>query len=227
MARSDVTTYQIAVVGGTGPQGKGLAYRWAMHGHRVAIGSRSEERAQAAADEIGKRLPDAKVSGAANRDAVAGADVVLLAVPYDGHDELVAGLADALAGRIVISCVNPLGFDKQGPYGLALADGSAAETAARLAPDARVVGGFHHVSAVSLWGDADFLDHEDVLVCGDDSDAKQVAIELARAVTGRDGVDAGRLRIARQLEPLTAVLISVNRRYKARSGIAISGIPRD
>jgi hypothetical protein len=91
-------------------------------------------------------------------------------------------------------------------------------------PDARVVGGFHHVSAVDLWGDGELLEHEDILVCGDDRDAKAVAIELARAVTGRDGVDSGRLRLARQLEPLTAVLISINRRYKTRSGIAISGL---
>jgi NADPH-dependent F420 reductase len=102
--------------------------------------------------------------------------------------------------------------------------GSAAEAAASIVVDATVVGAFHHVSAVSLWGDEEYLDHEDVLVCGDDKEAKQVAIDLARSVTGRDGVDAGRLRLARQLEPLTAVLISINKRYKTRSGIAISGI---
>ena len=157
--------------------------------------------------------------GAANADALEGADVVVLAVPYDGHDELVKELAGGLAGKTVISCVNPLGFDKQGPYGLDV-ERSAAESAAAIVPDAHVVGAFHHVSAPSLWGDADYLDHEDVLVCGDDADAKQVAIELARSVTGRDGVDAGRLRLARQLEPLTAVLISINKRYKTRSGIA-------
>ena len=219
-----MTTYSIAVIGGTGPQGKGLAYRWVKHGHRVVLGSRSAERAEAAAAEILERVADAAVSGAANAEAAASADVVVLAVPYDGHDDLVKELAPELVGKTVVSCVNPLGFDKQGPYGLDL-ERSAAESAAALVPDAHVVGAFHHVSAVSLWGDADYLDHEDVLVCGDDADAKQVAIELARSVTGRDGVDAGRLRLARQLEPLTAVLISVNKRYKTRSGIAISGIP--
>jgi len=220
-----VTTYQIAVIGGTGPQGKGLAYRWAKHGHRVVLGSRSADRAEAAAQEIADRLPDATVSGSENADAADGADVVVLAVPYDGHDDLVRSLADQLAGKVVISCVNPLGFDKQGPYGLDVPDGSAAETAASVVPDARVVGAFHHVSAVSLWGEEEYLEHEDVLVCGDDAEAKAVAIELARAVTSRDGVDAGRLRIARQLEPWTAVLISINKRYKTRSGTAISGIP--
>ena len=219
-----MTTYDVAVIGGTGPQGKGLAYRWARHGHRVVLGSRSPERAQEAAAEITARAPDASVSGSAIADAAAGADVVVLAVPYDGHDDLVASLADQLDGKVVISCVNPLGFDKQGPYGLDVPGGSAAETAAALVPSARLVGAFHHVSAVTLWGEEEYLDHEDVLVCGDDADAKAVAIELARAVTSRDGVDAGRLRIARQLEPWTAVLISINKRYKTRSGTKISGV---
>ena len=218
-----VTSQRIAVVGGTGPQGRGLAYRFARHGHAVVLGSRSAERADEAAATIRERLPEADVSGATNADAAAEADLVMLSVPYDGHDELVASLADALAGKVVVSCVNPLGFDEQGPYGLPL-ERSAAESAAALVPSARLVGAFHHVSAVTLWGDADYLDHEDVLVCGDDADAKQQVIELARTVTGRDGVDAGRLRLARQLEPLTAVLISINKRYRTRSGVAISGL---
>jgi NADPH-dependent F420 reductase len=219
-----VTTYTIAVIGGTGPQGRGLAYRWARHGHTVVLGSRAAERAETTAAEIRERLPEASVRGASNAHALEGADVVVLAVPYDGHDELVAALAGGLAGKVVISCVNPLGFDKQGPYGLPV-ERSAAESAAAIVPDARVVGAFHHVSAPSLWGSADYLDHEDVLVCGDDAEAKAVVIYLARAVTGRDGVDAGRLRLARQLEPLTAVLISINKRYKTRSGVAIAGLP--
>jgi NADPH-dependent F420 reductase len=221
-----VSTYDIAVIGGTGPQGKGLGYRWARHGHRVVLGSRSSDRARGAAAEVAARVDGAQVSGATNEEAAAGADVVVLAVPYEGHDELVAGLAGSLAGRIVVSCVNPLGFDKQGPYGLDVPGGSAAETAAALVPAARVVGAFHHVSAPSLWGEEDYLDHEDVLVCGDDADAKAVVVELARAVTSRDGVDAGRLRMARQLEPWTAVLISINKRYRTRSGTSISGLPR-
>lgn len=219
-----MSTHRIAVIGGTGPQGKGLGYRWARHGHTVVLGSRAAERAEAAASEIRERVPEADVSGATNLEALAGADVAVLAVPYDGHDALVAELADGLAGKVVVSCVNPLGFDKQGPYGLDV-ERSAAESAAALVPDARVVGAFHHVSAPSLWGKADYLDHEDVLVCGDDEDAKAVVIGLARSVVGRDGVDAGRLRLARQLEPLTAVLISINKRYKTRSGVAISGLP--
>jgi NADPH-dependent F420 reductase len=215
-------------MGGTGPQGKGLAYRFARHGHSVVIGSRAAEKAVPVAAEVAERVSGldgaGEVTGAANADACGQADVVLLAVPYDGHDELVASLP--LEGKTVISCVNPLGFDKRGAYGLAIdgGEGSAAESAQRLAPGAEVVGAFHHVSAVTLWGDADYLDQEDVLVVGDSADAKQVAIELARCVTGRDGIDGGKLRLARQLEPLTAVLISVNRKYKTHSGVRISGV---
>jgi NADPH-dependent F420 reductase len=215
--------HTIAVVGGTGPQGKGLAYRFAKHGHDVVVGSRSVERAQEAAAAIAGREVTGGVTGATNEDSLAGADVVLLAVPYDGHDELVASLADGLAGKVVVSCVNPLGFDKQGPYGLDV-DRSAAESAAALVPTARVIGAFHHVSAVTLWGDEEYLSHEDVLVCGDDADAVALVVDLAATVTGRPGVKAGRLRMARQLEPLTAVLISINKAYKTRSGVAISGV---
>ena len=221
-------TYSIGVIGGTGPQGKGLGYRFARHGHTVVLGSRAAEKAVPVAAEVTERLagiPGAgEVTGAANADACAEADVVLLAIPYDGHDELVATLP--LAGKVVVSCVNPLAFDKAGPYGRVIdgGEGSAAESAQRIAPDAAVVGAFHHVSAVTLWNDEDYSSEEDVLVCGDSDDAKQVVIELARSVTGRDGVDAGRLRLARQLEPLTAVLISINKKYKIHSGVRISGI---
>jgi 8-hydroxy-5-deazaflavin:NADPH oxidoreductase len=218
------TTYRIAVMGGTGPQGKGLGYRFAKHGHTVVLGSRAAEKAHAAAEEVNARLTDAEVTGAANADACAEADVVLLAVPYDGHDDLVASLP--LAGKTVISCVNPLTFDKQGPRGRVIdgGEGSAAESAQRIAPDATVVGAFHHVSAKNLWSEEEYLDHEDVLVCGDSADGKAVAMQLARCVTGRNGVEAGKLRMARQLEPLTAVLISINKAYKTQSGIRISGV---
>ena len=223
-----MTSYRIAVIGGTGPQGKGLGSRFARHGHTVVLGSRSAEKAGPVAEEVSARLEGVEgagaVTGAANADACAEADVVLLAVPYDGHDELVATLP--LEGRVVISCVNPLAFDKRGAHGQVIdgGEGSAAESAQRLAPGAAVVGAFHHVSAINLWGDQDYLADEDVLVVGDSVDAKAVAIELARTVTGRDGIDSGKLRLARQLEPLTAVLISINRKYKTHSGIRISGL---
>ena len=218
---------RMAVIGGTGPQGKGLGYRFARHGHTVVVGSRDAAKASAAAEEIRARLGEhpgaGEVTGATNADACAQADVVVLAVPYDGHDELVASLP--LAGKIVVSCVNPLAFDKRGAHGRVIdgGEGSAAESAQRLAPEATVVGAFHNVSAVLLWDDDDYLD-EDVLVVGDVTEAKEVAMELARCVVGRDGIDAGKLRLARQLEPFTAVLISINRKYKTHSGIRITGL---
>ncbi|MRK02910.1 NADPH-dependent F420 reductase [Aeromicrobium sp. S22] len=215
--------HTIAVVGGTGPQGRGLAYRFALAGHPVILGSRDAGRAQEKADEINAKLEAETVSGATNADAVGAADIVLLAVPWDGHADLVSSLAGQLADKIVISCVNPLGFDADGPYGLVLEESAAQETQ-RLVPQARVVGAFHHVAALSLWKTQDALTHEDVLVCGDDDEAKSVVQDLAAAVTGKRGIDAGRLRLARQLEPLTAVLISMNKRYKTRSGVAITGV---
>ena len=216
--------YTIGVIGGTGPQGKGLGYRFARHGHTVVLGSRGLEKAEAAAAEVNERLGSGSVTGASNEDAAASCDVVLLAIPYDGHDELVASLP--LEGKTVISCVNPLAFDKRGPHGRVVdgGEGSAAESAQRIAPGSTVVGAFHHVSAVTLWGEEEFLDHEDVLVCGDSAEGKQVAIDLAASVTGRPGVDAGALRLARQLEPLTAVLISINKKYKVHSGIKVAGL---
>lgn len=223
--------YTVAVIGGTGPQGKGLGYRFARHGHDIVLGSRAAEKAEAVAAEVTERLATVEAAGTArgatNADAVAAADVVLLAVPYDGHDELVASLAadGALDGKTVISCVNPLAFDKRGAHGRVInnGEGSAAESAAELAPEATVVGAFHNVAAPALWGEEEFLD-EDVIVVGDSVDGKQVAIDLAASVTGRPGIDGGKLRLARVLEPFTAVLISINRKYKTHSGIRVTGV---
>ncbi|MFF7191235.1 NADPH-dependent F420 reductase [Streptomyces sp. NPDC008222] len=218
--------HTIAVVGGTGPQGKGLGLHFARAGHKVVIGSRSAGRAEEAAAEIRARAGSAvDVLGLDNLGAVEAAEAVLIVVPWDGHKELVAALAPALAGKLVVSCVNPLGFDKRGAYGLDVEDGSAAEQTQKLVPGAVVVGAFHHLSAVSLWEAEGPLGHEDVLVVGDDKDAKEKVVALAATITGRAGIDGGALRLARQLEPLTAVLININRRYKTRSGVSVSGIP--
>ena len=219
----------IAVAGGTGPQGKGLAYRFALAGHPVVVGSRAPGRARETAASIAERARDVAVTGSDNVTACTQAGTVVLAVPYRGHAELLTGLRHALRSKIVVSCVNPLGFDRSGPYGLDVPDGSAAEEAQRLLPDARVVGAFHHLSAVELWKHDEMLHDEmlhdeDVLVCGNDAEAKQTVMSLGRNVTGRDGLDVGALRMARQLEPLTAVLISVNKRYRVRSGVRLTGL---
>lgn len=216
---TDVTSLTVGVFGGTGPQGKGLAVRWARAGIKVIIGSRSAERAETTADELGDG-----VTGMDNQDTAAMADVVLVAVPWEGHGELLASLRDQLVGKVVIDCVNPLGFDKQGPFALPVEEGSAAQQAEKLLPESRVTAAFHHVSAVHL---ADLSIPElrtDVLVLGDDREATDLVRALADAVPGMRGVYGGRLRNAHQVEALTANLIAINRRHKAHAGIRITDV---
>lgn len=218
----------IAIVGGSGPQGSGIGLRLAMAGEHVLLGSRDAGRAAAEAERlVAEHAPSGTLGGASNADAIAGADTVILAVPYQGHDQLVSGLAGSLAGKLVVSCVNPLAFDKQGPIGAEIADRSAAEEAARLLPESVVTGAFHHLSAVNLHRLDHDLSHEDVLVCGDDEAGKERVMELARKVTGGRAINAGALRLARHLEPFTAVLISVNKRYKTNASVSLTGIRED
>jgi NADPH-dependent F420 reductase len=145
-------------------------------------------------------------------------------VPWEGHSDLLSGLAAELAGKIVVDCVNPLGFDKRGAYPLPVAEGSAAEQAAGLLPESRVVAAFHHVSAVLLLDPAIETIDMDVLVLGDDRDATDTVQALAARIPGVRGVYAGRLRNSGQIEALTANLVSVNRRYKAHAGLRITDI---
>jgi NADPH-dependent F420 reductase len=211
----------IGILGGTGPQGRGLARRLASAGHPTVLGSRSSARASETAESVGVD----GVTGGSNEDAAA-ADLVIVTVPYEGHADLLTALAEPLAGKIVVDCVNPLGFDAQGPYALAVADGSAAQEAQRILPDSTVVAAFHHLSAVRL-EDPEIQDFdEDVLVLGEDRDAVGTVIELAAAaLPGGRGVFAGRLRNAHQVEALTANLIAVNRRYKTHAGLRITDLP--
>ena len=211
----------IGILGGTGPQGRGLARRLAEAGHPIVLGSRSLERAAQTAESIGVD----GVTGGSN-EAAAAADLVIVTVPYDGHADLLTSLAGQLAGKIVVDCVNPLGFDKHGPYALAVADGSAAQEAQRILPDSTVVAAFHHLSAVRLEDPEVQRFDEDVLVLGEDRDAVGTVIELAAAaLPGGRGVFAGRLRNAHQVEALTANLIAVNRRYKTHAGLRLTELP--
>jgi 8-hydroxy-5-deazaflavin:NADPH oxidoreductase len=217
----DLSSLVIGVLGGTGDQGRGLARRLALAGQRVIIGSRDAGRAAAAAATVGSAP---QVTGADNAGAAAAADVVIVAVPWEGHKELLASLAAELAGKIVIDCVNPLGFDKRGAYPLPVAEGSAAEQAAAVLPDSTVVGAFHHVSAVLLLDpEVDQLDL-DILVLGDDRAATDLVQGLAALLPGARGIYAGRLRNCGQVEALTANLVSVNRRYKAHAGLRITDV---
>ncbi len=165
-----------------------------------------------------------KVTGADNATAAA-ADLVIVAVPYDGHADLLSRHAGDLAGKIVVDCVNPLGFDAKGPYPLRVPAGSAAQEAQQILPDSTVVAAFHHVSAVLLDDPSVTHVEGDVLVLGEDREAVRQVCELATAIPGARGIYAGRLRNAGQVEALTANLIAINRRYKAHSSIRITDLP--
>lgn len=211
----------IAILGGTGPQGRGLARRFAAAGHQVILGSRSADRAQQVAADY---TAVGEVSGASNADAAARADLAVVTVPYDGHATLLISLRAELTGKIVVDCVNPLGFDSRGPFALPVAAGSAAQEAQQALPESTVIGAFHHVSAVHL--DDPEIDQiaGDVLVLGEDRDAVEQVCELATAIPGARGIYAGRLRNTGQVEAFTANLIAINRRYRAHAGLMITDV---
>lgn len=215
----DVSDLVVGVLGGTGDQGRGLAYRLAKAGQKVIIGSRSADRAQAAAGELGHG-----VEGAENAECARRSDLVIVAVPWDGHAKTLEALREELVGKLVVDCVNPLGFDKKGAYALKPEEGSAAEQAAVLLPESRVTAAFHHLSAVLLQ-DAEIEEIEtDVLVLGEVRADCELVQALAGRIPGMRGVFGGRLRNAHQVESLVANLISVNRRYKAHAGIRLTDI---
>jgi len=221
---TEVANLTVGVFGGTGPQGRGLALRWAMAGLRVVIGSRSADRAEETAAALRDLAGVGHITGRDNEGAAREADLVLVAVPWEGHAPLLESLREPLAGKIVIDCVNPLGFDKQGPYALPVPEGSAAQQAAALLPDSRVTAAFHHVSAVLLADLGVSSMDSDVLVLGDDRAATDTVRALAETVPGFRGVYGGRLRNAHQVEAFTANLIAINRRYKAHAGIRITDV---
>jgi 8-hydroxy-5-deazaflavin:NADPH oxidoreductase len=211
----------IAILGGTGDQGRGLARRFALAGNRVIIGSREAGRAAAVAEGLGC---GPIVTGAENAEAARVADLVIAAVPFEGHASLLARLAGVLEGKIVVDCVNPVGFDASGAYAIGVKEGSAAQQAAAELPGSTVVGAFHHVSAVLLLDPEVASLDQDVMVLGDDRHATDLVQALAERIPGVRGVYAGRLRNCGQIEALTANLVSVNRRYKAHAGLRVTDI---
>jgi 8-hydroxy-5-deazaflavin:NADPH oxidoreductase len=216
---------KVGILGGTGPQGRGLARRFAAAGHDVLIGSRTAERGQLIAAEDAQADRSGRITGGSNSDVAAAAELVIVAVPYAGHAAQLSALPSELAGKIVVDCVNPLGFDHRGPFPIPVPAGSAAEEAQQLLPNSTVIAAFHHVSAVLL--DDPTINHfaDDVLVLGDDREAVAVVCQLASAIPGARGIYAGRLRNAGQVEALAANLIAINRRYKTHAGMAITGVP--
>ncbi|MEU4259592.1 NADPH-dependent F420 reductase [Streptomyces fradiae] len=215
----DVSGLVVGVLGGTGDQGRGLAYRLARAGQKVIIGSRAAERAREAAGAIGLG-----VEGADNAECARRADIVIVAVPWEGHAATLTALREELRGKLVVDCVNPLGFDKQGAYALKPEEGSAAQQAAALLPESRVTAAFHHLSAVLLQDETVEEIDTDVLVLGEKRADTDLVQALAARIPGMRGVFAGRLRGAHQVEALVANLISVNRRYKAHAGLRLTDV---
>ncbi len=215
---------KIAFVGGTGPEGIGLAMRMAAAGHSVAIGSRSAERGEEGAAKVREAVPAASATGSDNATVVADADVVFLTFPYSGQHATLEALGSALDGKVVCNVVAPLEF-KQGVGAVALSvEGNSAlqESIAQL-PNARIVSAFQNMSAEEL----QHLDHPieaDVLVCGRDAEAKAVVIGLANQIEGVRGIDAGGPSQSRYVEMLTSLLINLNRKHKTQTAIRIVGI---
>jgi 8-hydroxy-5-deazaflavin:NADPH oxidoreductase len=212
----------VAIVGGTGKEGFGLALRLLGAGHRVTIGSRVAERAADAVARAKEALgDDVRVEGGENAAAVLGAQVVVVTVPFAGMIEIYESIAQALqSGQVVLDATSPLmsavggkAWEAIGPW-----HGSAGEVAASLVPDGvSVVAGFHTIGAHAL-SDLDRELESDALLCADDEDAKRMVGELIDSVPGMRWVDAGPLANARITEPLTAMIITINRRYKVRDG---------
>jgi NADPH-dependent F420 reductase len=218
----------IAIIGGTGPQGAGLALRWARAGEKVIIGSRDAARAQQTAAKIAQRVgPQAQVSGLGNPAACEASDLLVLTVPFEGQAELLKDLKPSIrAGSIFIDTTVPLAASVGGRASrmLGVWQGSAAQQTAELVPKGvAVVGAFHNVSADVLNGDEDV--DCDVIACSDDATATQVAMELAVKIPHIRAIDGGKLENARIVEQITALLIGLNIRHKGHSGIRITGLP--
>ena len=211
--------FSMAIVGGTGNLGSALALRLGAPGVRIIIGSRDEAKAKKAVDTLKPKLRAGEMLGTTNQEAVKGADFVVIAVPYEGHAQMVSDLRGQLAGKIVIDTVVPL--DKVKPF--VPAAGSALQEAQQiLSGEAPVIGALHNISAVDL-GDVE-APLGDVLVCGDDSAAKQKVMEIIQRI-GASAYDGGPSSNAYVIEGLTGVIIYLNRKYKSKHGsIKITGI---
>jgi NADPH-dependent F420 reductase len=218
----------IAVIGGTGPAGMGLALRWARAGETVIIGSRDGARAQQAAETIRKRAgANAHVSGMENSAACAASDLLVLTVPFEGQAALLKQLKPAIRpGSVLIDATVPLAASLGGRASRTIGvwQGSAAQQTAELVPKGvSVAAAFHNVSADVLNSNEDV--DCDVIVCSDDPNATQIAMELAAKVVGVRAIDGGKLENARIVEQITALLIGLNIRHKGHGGIRITGLP--
>jgi NADPH-dependent F420 reductase len=214
---------QIAVVGGTGKEGQGLALGWARAGQKVIIGSRTPDRAAQTAEAINREVGRGAAVGLVNREAAAAGEIVVLTVPYDAHEKTLRDIREAVQGKVLVDVTVPI--DPEKPRRLRMASGGSAteEAQALLGLQTRVVAAFQNVSHTHLaQGEATACD---VLVCGDDAAARQEVIRLA-GLLGLRGLDAGPARNARVVEGLTVLLMEINRRYKVQgAGIRVTGLP--
>jgi 8-hydroxy-5-deazaflavin:NADPH oxidoreductase len=217
----------VAVLGGTGPEGFGLALRWARAGETVIIGSRDPQRAQAAAEKIKRVVPNTAISAQENSAVCGASDLLVLTIPFEGHAKLLKDLKPCLRpGTILVDATVPLAASVGGraTRTLGVWQGSAAQEAAELVPKGvSVVAAFQNVGAEMLNGDAPV--DCDVIVCSDDSEASKTVRDLAIKIPGVRAIDGGKLENARILEQVTALLIGLNIRHKGHSGIRISGLP--
>ena len=227
---SDADSRPIAILGGTGPAGMGLALRWARAGETVIIGSRDSQRAQKAAEEIKEKAGDhAAVTGMENSAACAAANLLVLTVPFEGQATLLKQLKPAIRpGSILVDATVALaaGVGGRASRTLGVWQGSAAQQAAELVPKGvSVAAAFHNLSAELLNGDADI--DCDVIVCSDDPNASQLARTLAAKIPSIRAIDGGKLENARILEQITALLVGLNIRHKGHGGIRITGLPTE
>ncbi|HXG42781.1 MAG TPA: NADPH-dependent F420 reductase [Dehalococcoidia bacterium] len=214
---------RIAFIGGTGPEGLGLAIRFAKAGEEVFIGSRSEQRAAEAVAKVLEKVPEGKVKGGLNAEACREGDIIFVTVPYEAHHDTLASLADLIDEKILVDVVVPLQFGGHGVRALSVPEGSAAEQARALVPRAKVVSGFHHLDA-TLLQNVEKPMQGDVIICSDHRSAKRKVMELAEKIAYLRAVDGGVLANSRYLEEWTALLLNINRIYKARTGVRIVGI---
>jgi 8-hydroxy-5-deazaflavin:NADPH oxidoreductase len=215
---------KLAFVGGTGPEGLGLAIRFAAAGHAIQIGSRLRERGEEGAATVRAAVPGATAGGGSNEAAVVNAEIVFLTFPYTGQRQTLEALAPLLAGKIVCCVVAPLEFIKGiGAVAVAVKGNSAAEECAAQLTDSRVVSAFQNMSAARL-RDLNEPVPADVLVCGADADAKQLIISLAGQISGARGIDGGHISNSRYVEMLTSLLVNLNRKHKTESSVRFVGI---
>ena len=214
----------LSILGGTGPEGKGLALRLALAGEAVTIGSRSTERGGAAAAEMAEGAPGTSISGTDNAGAAAAGDIVFLAFPYEGQRPVLEELAGSLDGKIVVSVIAPMAFERgKGARAVEVEAGSAAQEAQEILPGAQVVAAFQNVSAEELM-DPEVDMEGDVVVCSDHAEAKKVVIGLADKIRSLRGIDGGGLANAKYVEQITPMLVNINRIYKTHASIKITGV---